>query len=160
MSSRINLARLSLRAVSTAARSTLSQATSYNHSYKTTIPLTIAAASISLATVAYADSITAPSAQIPPSASSVPTSLSNEEIAAVAAAIQDLLDNDEEDAIGPTIVRLAWHASGTYDKNNGTGGSDGATMRFNEEAQHGANAGLGIARNALEPIKRLFPMIT
>lgn len=30
---------------------------------------------------------------------------------------------------GPVLVRLAWHASGTYDKATGTGGSNGATMR-------------------------------
>jgi len=33
----------------------------------------------------------------------------------------------------PMAVRLAWHASGTYSKNDDTGGSDGATMRFAPE---------------------------
>ena len=33
-----------------------------------------------------------------------------------------------------------------------TGGSDGATMRFSE-GNHGANAGLGVARDFLEPVK-------
>lgn len=32
-------------------------------------------------------------------------------------------------------VRLAWHASGTYDKEDKTGGSDGATMRFEPEVR-------------------------
>ena len=32
------------------------------------------------------------------------------------------------------------------------GGSDGATMRFSE-GNHGANAGLGVARDFLEPVK-------
>ena len=27
------------------------------------------------------------------------------------------------------LVRLAWHASGSYDKASNTGGSNGATMR-------------------------------
>ena len=51
------------------------------------------------------------------------------------------------------LVRLAWHASGTYDKTTGTGGSNGATMRFNPEANHGANAGLNVGRDFLEPVK-------
>ena len=59
--------------------------------------------------------------------------------------------------MGPTLVRLAWHASGTYDKATNTGGSEGATMRFAPEAEFGANAGLGLARTALEPIKKAYP---
>lgn len=58
------------------------------------------------------------------------------------------------------LVRLAWHASGTYDKATGTGGSNGATMRFAPESDHGANAGLKHARDFLEPIKTQFPWIT
>lgn len=50
-------------------------------------------------------------------------------------------------------VRLAWHAAGTYDKGSGTGGSNGATMRYAPESEHGANAGLAVARALLEPIK-------
>jgi len=40
------------------------------------------------------------------------------------------------------------------------GGSDGATMRFAAEANHGANAGLGVARDFLEPVKAQFPAIS
>lgn len=58
------------------------------------------------------------------------------------------------------LLRLAWHASGTYDKATGTGGSNGATMRFAPESDHGANAGLKVARDFLEPIKAKFPWIT
>ena len=57
----------------------------------------------------------------------------------------------------PMAVRLAWHASGTYDKNDGSGGSDGATMRFAPEREDGANAGLGIERDILQPVKRAVP---
>ena len=32
-------------------------------------------------------------------------------------------------SLAPVLVRLAWHASGTYDKNDNTGGSNYATMR-------------------------------
>ena len=57
----------------------------------------------------------------------------------------------------PMAVRLAWHASGTFDKNDGSGGSDGATMRFAPEREDGANAGLGIERDILQPVKRAVP---
>mmetsp|Transcript_108461 Transcript_108461/g.305754 ORF Transcript_108461/g.305754 Transcript_108461/m.305754 type:complete len:335 (+) Transcript_108461:42-1046(+) len=57
-------------------------------------------------------------------------------------------------SIGPTLVRLAWHASGTYSIHDRTGGSNGATMRFKPENSWGANAGLGGARDFLEGIKK------
>ena len=41
-----------------------------------------------------------------------------------------------------------------------TGGSNGATMRFNPEIGHGANAGLHVAQEFLEPAKKQFPWIT
>ena len=41
--------------------------------------------------------------------------------------------------IGPTMVRLAWHSSGTYDKMSKTGGSGGGTIRFKEELAHGGD---------------------
>ncbi|KAG2175374.1 hypothetical protein INT43_001021 [Umbelopsis isabellina] len=77
-------------------------------------------------------------------------------------AIADILeDNDYDDgSIGPVLVRLAWHASGTYDDVTKTGGSNGATMRFDPEALHGANNGLAIARERLMPIKQKFPEIS
>lgn len=61
--------------------------------------------------------------------------------------------NYDDGSYGPILVRLAWHASGTYDARTGTGGSNGATMRFCPESSHGANAGLDIARHFLEPVK-------
>jgi len=66
----------------------------------------------------------------------------------------------DDGSYGPVLVRLAWHASGTYDKETKTGGSNGATMRFNPEAGHDANAGLHVARNLLEPIKKKHPEIS
>jgi cytochrome c peroxidase len=65
-------------------------------------------------------------------------------------------DDYDDGSYGPVLVRLAWHASGTYDKETGTGGSNGATMRFVPEAGHGANAGLKAARDFLEPIKGML----
>ncbi|KAK2796819.1 heme peroxidase [Emmonsiellopsis sp. PD_5] len=73
-----------------------------------------------------------------------------------------LVEKDEYDdgSYGPVLVRLAWHASGTYDKETGTGGSNGATMRFAPESDHGANAGLKAARDFLEPVKAKYPWIS
>lgn len=51
------------------------------------------------------------------------------------------------------LDELTWHS---YDKETNTGGSNGATMRFAPEGDHGANAGLKAARDFLEPIKRTF----
>ncbi|GAA5863982.1 hypothetical protein JCM1840_000657 [Sporobolomyces johnsonii] len=77
-------------------------------------------------------------------------------------AVADLLEDENYDdgSYGPVLVRLAWHASGTYDKDTNSGGSNGATMRFAPEANHGANAGLEHARNRLEKVKEQFPEIT
>jgi len=63
-------------------------------------------------------------------------------------------DDYDDGSYGPVLLRLAWHCSGTYDKETGTGGSNGATMRFAPESDHGANAGLSAARDFLEPVKR------
>lgn len=77
--------------------------------------------------------------------------------------IADRLEDDsdyDDGSYGPVIVRLAWHCSGTYDVATNTGGSNGATMRFAPEGDHGANAGLKAARDFLEPVKAHFPWIT
>ncbi|KAF2184413.1 class II peroxidase [Zopfia rhizophila CBS 207.26] len=78
---------------------------------------------------------------------------------AVAKALEEKDDYDDG-SYGPVLLRLAWHASGTYDKETGTGGSNGATMRFAPEGDHGANAGLKAARDFLESIKEQFPWIS
>ncbi|KAK9474702.1 heme peroxidase [Dipodascopsis tothii] len=80
----------------------------------------------------------------------------------VYAAIADKLEADDYDdgSYGPVLIRLAWHASGTYDKATNKGGSNGATMRFMPESGHGANNGLGVARDLLEPIHAQFPWIS
>lgn len=62
--------------------------------------------------------------------------------------------------VAPMLLRLAWHCSGTYCKTSKNGGSEGATMRFKPESDHGGNAGLNIARNLLEPIKAKYPGIS
>lgn len=78
---------------------------------------------------------------------------------AVAKRLVDVDDYDDG-SYGPVILRLGWHASGTFDAATGTGGSNGATMRFAPEGDHGANAGLKAARDFLEPVKQQFPWIT
>ncbi|KAI6021603.1 heme peroxidase [Pisolithus microcarpus] len=77
--------------------------------------------------------------------------------------IAELLDEagDYDDgSFAPVVLRLAWHASGTYDKDTGTGGSNFATMRFEPESLHGANAGLHVARGVMEKIKQEYPWIS
>jgi cytochrome c peroxidase len=54
----------------------------------------------------------------------------------------------DDGSLGPVFVRLAWHASGTYDKRTNTGGSNGATMRYHPESTDPANAGLDQARHS------------
>jgi len=73
-----------------------------------------------------------------------------------------LEDNPQYDdgSYGPVLLRLAWHASGTYDKTTKDGGSGSGSMRFEPECKHGANAGLHVAREKLEKIKTQFPWIS
>lgn len=59
----------------------------------------------------------------------------------------------DQGTYAPILIRLAWHSSGTWDKKTRTGGSNGATMRFElgKEANDVQNAGLHVARDLLEP---------
>ena len=70
-------------------------------------------------------------------------------------ALKAMINSDAN--IGPTMLRLAWHSSGTYDKISKTGGSGGGTIRFKEELVHGGNAGLDKMVAKLEPIHAQFP---
>ena len=81
---------------------------------------------------------------------------------AVYNSIASILDNVNHDdgSLGPILLRLSWHAAGTYDLKSRTGGSNGATMRFVPESAHGANAGLSLAREALEGIKKKYPSLS
>ena len=75
-----------------------------------------------------------------------------------------MMDNPSHDdgSIGPILIRLAWHSSGTYDKGSKSGGSSGAGMRLDEssEALDPENKGLEVARAFLEPIKKKYPGIS
>lgn len=70
-------------------------------------------------------------------------------------------DDDYDDgSYGPVLLRLAWHSSGTYNKDDNKFGSSGGTMRFQPEASHAANNGLGNARDFLKPIHEKYPWIS
>ncbi|KDR67543.1 hypothetical protein GALMADRAFT_1356136 [Galerina marginata CBS 339.88] len=77
----------------------------------------------------------------------------------IAEVIDDAGEYDDG-SYGPVVFRLAWHSSGTYDKATNTGGSNYATMRFETEAQHPANAGLDVARTLMEKVKQEYPWIS
>ena len=75
-----------------------------------------------------------------------------------------MMDNPNHDdgSIGPILIRLAWHSSGTYDKDSKSGGSCGAGMRLPEspEALDPENKGLEVARAFLDPVKVKYPSIS
>jgi catalase (peroxidase I) len=60
----------------------------------------------------------------------------------------------------PICIRVGWHASGTFDVNDKTGGSNGAAMRFEPENNDPANAGLSIIRDMLYPVHLKHPEIS
>lgn len=66
----------------------------------------------------------------------------NVDLNKVREAITEVIDNDAEKrgdgtSLAGTFIRLAWHASGTYNCATGEGGSNGARMRFDPEASAG-----------------------
>ena len=72
----------------------------------------------------------------------------------IRAELKSMMDNPSWDdgSLAPIFIRLAWHSSGTYDAATGTGGSNGAGMRFQNEAADPGNARLEVARAFLEPV--------
>lgn len=58
------------------------------------------------------------------------------------------------------LVRLSWHASGTFDKKKNTGGSYGGTMLYAPESTDGANAGLEVGRDFLAEFQEKYPWIS
>jgi len=81
----------------------------------------------------------------------------------IKAEVATLIESDpkyDDGSYAPILIRLAWHASGTYDAKTKTGGSNGAGMRYEKEGGDGANAGLAVARKMLEPVKKNHPHIS
>jgi len=62
--------------------------------------------------------------------------------------------------LGPALVRLAFHSSGTYDKLSRTGGSGRGTIRFDQELRQEANAGIAKILTVLEPVKQNNPAVS
>eukprot|EP01125_Pyxidicula_operculata_P021945 TRINITY_DN8780_c0_g1_i1.p1 TRINITY_DN8780_c0_g1~~TRINITY_DN8780_c0_g1_i1.p1 ORF type:complete len:292 (-),score=54.47 TRINITY_DN8780_c0_g1_i1:39-860(-) len=82
--------------------------------------------------------------------------MSTAELESLKKEIKSIIVNGKDNAC-PLMVRLAWHASGTYNKMDGSGGSNGATMRFEPESKDGANNGLDKARAMLQPLIKAHP---
>lgn len=87
------------------------------------------------------------------------------DLAKVRASILQVIDEDAEKrgdgtSLAGTFIRLAWHACGTYQASDNSGGSNGARMRFSPEAKYGNNAGLDKARAILEEVKAQHPAIS
>jgi cytochrome c peroxidase len=90
----------------------------------------------------------------------VPTKADYQKVYNRIAEIIDEAGDYDDGSYGPVLLRLAWHASGTYDKETNTGGSNYATMRFEPESLHGANNGLNVARALMEKVKAEFPWLS
>ncbi|GMG12601.1 unnamed protein product [[Candida] boidinii] len=71
-------------------------------------------------------------------------------------------DDFDDGSYGPVLVRLAWHSSGSYDKNDPSekkGGSYGGTMIFKKEQSDPANAGLSAGEKFLQSIGEKYPWL-
>jgi len=81
---------------------------------------------------------------------------------AVRADILDVMTDPtwDDGSYAPIFIRLAWHSSATFNKIDGRGGTNGATMRFDPEASDPGNAGLEHARDRLELVKQNHPDIS
>lgn len=77
---------------------------------------------------------------------------------AIASTFDD--ENYDDGSWAPVVLRMCWHNCGTYDKESNTGGINGATMRFAQEASDPENAGLDNGRNRVAPVKKQFPWIS
>ena len=85
-------------------------------------------------------------------AAAEPASAKDLDVDGVGGRVYSALINRKVNAC-PMAIRVAWHASGTYDAAAETGGSDGATMRFEPEHSDPANSGLFIIHDLLLQVK-------
>ena len=86
----------------------------------------------------------------------------NVSLARVRGDIEALIHDQSHDdgSYAPLLIRFAWHNCGTYDKSNNTGGSNGATMRFQPEKNDPENSGLSKAISLLSPIVEKYPWLS
>lgn len=70
-------------------------------------------------------------------------------------------EDDADDGAGRygLLVRLAWHALGTFAKKTGKGGSYGGTMIYSPELSDGGNAGLEVGRDFLYEFAVKYPWL-
>lgn len=78
----------------------------------------------------------------------------------IAQKLIDVETDPDEGSYGPALLRLAWHSSGTFDKNKGDGGSYQGTMQYKTELGHAANKGLDRVRDYLISIADQNPWIS
>ena len=90
------------------------------------------------------------------SASSNLRSADQMDLTAAREAIASLLPSRSHDdgSYGPLFIRLSWHCCATYCRHTKTGGSNGGTMRFDEEQDDGDNAGL---KKAIDRLEKIYP---
>ncbi|SCV03529.1 LANO_0G04676g1_1 [Lachancea nothofagi CBS 11611] len=79
---------------------------------------------------------------------------------AIALKIREEDEYDNYIGYGPVLVRLAWHISGTWEKNDNSGGSFGGTYRFKKEMNDPSNKGLQNGFKFLGPVLEQFPWIS
>jgi len=76
---------------------------------------------------------------------------------------KDLFAFVDKQNCNPILVRLAWHDSGTFDKNRtewpDMGGANGSII-YAPEINHGANNGLNKGVNFLKPFKTDYPLVS
>ncbi|EGV65061.1 heme peroxidase [Yamadazyma tenuis] len=79
---------------------------------------------------------------------------------AIALKVQDQDDADNGAGRYGLLTRLAWHASGTFDKKKQAGGSYGGTMLYAPESTDPGNAGLEVARDFLAEFLVEYPWMS
>jgi len=127
----------------------------------TNLYLGLAAAIAAAGTTYYLLSDSIPAASLAPvKAKFNPTKEDYQKVYNKIAEVFDRANDYDDGSYAPVILRLAWHSSGTYDKESNLGGSNYATMRFAPESLHAANAGLDVARDLMEGVKKEFSWIS